>query len=327
MNNPKNAPDVSVIVPVYNVVKYAEKCLTSLLKQDCGCSYEIIAVDDGSNDGSSEIVDRIAEGADIIRVYHRSNSGVSAARNYGLSHARGKYVVFVDSDDYVEANYISALYRAAEDSGAQIACCNYRRVNDDNTFNAGCLLKHKNGVFPSEMMLADLIEDITVRGYMWNKIFLRSLFTGNNIEFPVGLTFSEDGTVMPRLFRRAEKIAVIKDELYNYVIHKSSITGSIKSSNVEDYVRAYGEIRRFLEEENIYDEYAQVFKGLGRKTAATVFVMLLRCKPNEPELDVIRTYSRLSERIRSYSGSGFYVPRPDLPKSVKARYAAKHNQT
>jgi len=327
MNNPKNTPDVSVIVPVYNVRKYVEKCLTSLMKQDCGCSYEIIVIDDGSNDGSSEKVDLIAEGADIIRVYHRSNSGVSAARNYGLSNAHGKYVIFVDSDDYVEANYISALYRAAEDSGAQIACCNYRRVNDDNTFNAGCLLKHKNGIFSSEQMLADLIEDITVRGYVWNKIFLRSLFTENNIEFPVGLTFSEDGTVMPRLFRRAEKIAVIKDELYNYVSHKGSVTGSIKSSSVEDYVRAYGEIRRFLEEENIYDEYAQVFKGLGRKTAATVFVMLLRCKPNEPELDVIRTYGRLSERLRFYSGSGFYMLRPDLLKSTKARYVTKHNQT
>lgn len=105
-----------------------------------------------------------------------------------------------------------------------------------------------------------------MRSYVWNKIYLRSLFTDNNIEFPVGVTF-EDVPVMPKLFRRAGKIVVIKDELYNYISHKGSITGSIKSSSVDDYVRAYGEIRRFLEEENIYNDYRHIFRGLGRKTA------------------------------------------------------------
>ncbi len=317
-------PDVSIIVPVYNVEKYVEKCLLSLLAQNCGCSYEIIVVDDGSEDGSSAIVDRIAEGSDIIRVFRRPNAGLSAARNMGLSYARGKYVIFVDSDDYVETNYISALYHAAEDNDVQIACCNYRRVNDEGTVSVGCFLKHRSGVFSSELMLGDLLEDITVRGYVWNKIFLRSLFMDNGIEFPVGMTF-EDVSVMPKLFRRAEKIAVIKDELYNYVSHKGSITGSIKSASVEDYVRAYGEIRRFLEEENIYKDYKNIFKGLGRKTAATIFVMLLRCKSNEPRLDVLKTYGRLSGRLKFYSGNGFYVLRPDLLKGAK-RYVTKSNR-
>ena len=320
MNIQKNTIDVSVIVPVYNVEKYVEKCLTSLLNQDCGCSYEIVVIDDGSKDGSSAIVDSIAEGSDIIRVFRQRNSGVSAARNNGLSYARGKYVIFVDSDDYVEPNYISALYHAAEDNGAQIACCNYRRVNDEGTVNIGCFLKHRCGVFSSELMLGDLLEDITVRSYVWNKIYLRSLFTDNNIGFPIGLTFFEDGIVMSKLFRRAEKIAVIKDELYNYVNHSGSVTGSIKSSSVEDYVRAYGEIRRFLEEENIYNDYRHIFKGLGRKTAATVFVMLLRCKVNEPELNVSETYGRLSRYLKFYSGRWYYALRG------KTRYVTKRNR-
>lgn len=323
MNIQKNTPDVSVVVPVYNVEKYVEKCLMSLLAQDCGCSYEIVVVDDGSKDSSSEIVKRIAEGSDIIRVIRQPNAGLSAARNKGLSYALGRYVVFVDSDDYVEPNYISALYRAAEDNGAQIACCNYRRVNDEGTVNVGCFLKHRRGVFSSELMLGDLLEDITVRSYVWNKIYMRSLFTDNNIEFPVGMTF-EDVSVMPKLFRRAEKIAVIKDELYNYVSHKGSITGSIKSSSVEDYVRAYGEIRRFLEEENIYHDYEHIFKGLGRKTSATVFVMLLRSKSGEPELDVSAVYGRLSRYLKFYSGRGYYALRPEL--LGKARYITKRKQ-
>lgn len=323
MNNRKNTPDVSVIVPVYNVERYVEKCLLSLLAQECDCSCEIVVVDDGSKDGSSAIVDRMAEESDMIRVIRQPNAGLSAARNKGLSHARGKYVIFVDSDDYVEANYINALFRAAEDNGAQIACCNYRRVNDEGTINAGCLLKHRCGVFSSELMLGDLLEDITVRSYVWNKIYLRCLFTDNNIEFPVGMTF-EDVPVMPRLFRRAERIAVIKDELYNYVSHKGSITGSIKSSSVEDYVRAYGEIRRFLEEENIYNDYKNIFKGLARKTAATIFVMLLRCKPNEPELDVAAAYGRLSGYLKFYSGRGYYSLRRGQLKNP--RYAKKRSR-
>lgn len=320
MNIRKNTPDVSVIVPVYNVEKYVEKCLTSLLGQKCGCSYEIVVIDDGSKDGSSAIVDGIAKGSDIIRVIRQPNAGLSAARNKGLSVARGKYVVFVDSDDYVEPSYISALYRAAEDNGAQIACCNYRRVNDEGTVNVGCLLKHRNGVFSSELMLGDLLEDITVRSYVWNKIYLRSLFTDNNIEFPVGVTF-EDVPVMPKLFRRAERIAVIKDDLYNYVSHKGSITGSIKSSSVEDYVRAYGEIRRFLEEENIYNDYRHIFRGLGRKTATTIFVMLLRCKANEPELNISETYGRLLRYLKFYSGREYYALRG------KTRYVKYRNRT
>lgn len=325
MNIQNNTPDVSVIVPVYNVEKYVEKCLKSLLAQDCDCSYEIVVVDDGSRDGSPAIVDRIAEGSDIIRVFRQPNSGVSAARNSALAHARGKYVLFVDSDDYVEPNFISALYGAAEGSGAQIACCGLRRVNDKGTINIGCFPKHRSGVFSSEKMLGDLLEDITVRSYMCNKIFLRSLFADNRVEFPVGLTFCEDGVIMPRLFRLAEKIAVIKDEPYNYAWHEGSVTGSISSSNVEDYVHAYGEMRRFLEEENIYNDYRHIFRGQGRKILATIFVMLLRCKPREPGLDVMRTFGRLSRLLKFYSGREFYVLRPDLLNMGK-RYVAKRKR-
>ena len=119
-------PEISVIVPVYNAEEFIERCLCSLLGQDFTKSYEIVVINDGSSDGSLGIIERIAkEHKNIIRVFSQPNGGISAARNAGLSHVRGKYVLFTDSDDFVERRYLSALYDAAERSGADITCCNY----------------------------------------------------------------------------------------------------------------------------------------------------------------------------------------------------------
>ena len=124
--------DVSVIVPVYNVEKYVARCLESLVNQQCDCSYEIIIINDGTKDNSMEIVNDYAAHYDFIHVYAQKNSGVSVARNNGIAKARGKYVMFVDSDDYVAPSYISVLYDTAEAYGSDIAQCNYRNVFDGN---------------------------------------------------------------------------------------------------------------------------------------------------------------------------------------------------
>lgn len=293
-------PEISVIVPVYNAEEYIERCLNSLLEQDFTKGYEIIVIDDGCTDKTPEIVKEIAREHDFVHVFSQKNGGISAARNAGLSHARGKYVLFTDSDDFAERRYLSAMYDAAERSGADITCCNYRNVNADNTIGIGCIFRHRPGVFGSSEMLGALLRDITVRSYIWNKMFRRELFDKNNITFPLGQYF-EDVRTMPRLFYHADKIAVIKDELYNYVQRKGSITGTMTPKKVFQYIGAYGGIREFLDEVNEFARYAWSFRFLGIKIAFTVLPMLAGCKRREKSLRLGKSCKQAIRRIYNYA--------------------------
>lgn len=294
------SPEVSVIVPVYNAEEFIGRCLDSLMEQDFTGSYEIIVINDGSTDGTLGMVDKTAREHDIIRVYSQENGGISAARNTGLSHARGEYVLFVDSDDFVEPRYISALYDAAECSGADITCCNYRNINSDNTIGIGCIFRHRAGVFDSAKMLGSLLRDVTVRSYIWNKMFKRGLFEKNDIRFPLGLHF-EDVRTMPRLFYHANKIAVIKDELYNYVQRKGSITGTMTPKKVFQYIGAYGGIRAFLDDVNEFARYAWSFRFLGVKIAFTALPMLCGCKRRDRSLKLGKCCKQAVKRLYGYA--------------------------
>ncbi len=302
MENNVSAPGISVIVPVYNAEEFIERCLNSLIDQDFTGDYEIIVINDGSTDGTPAIVEGIAKEHKNIRVYSQKNGGISAARNAGLSHVRGKYVLFTDSDDFVERRYLSALYDAAERSGADITCCNYRNVNSENTVGIGCIFRHRPGVFNSAQMLGSLLRDITVRSYIWNKMFRYELFSKNNIMFPLGKHF-EDVRTMPRLFYHADKIAVIKDELYNYVQRKGSITGTMTPKKVFQYIGAYGGIRGFLDEVNVFAKYAFSFRFLGIKIAFTVLPMLVGCKRRDKTLKFRKVCKQAVKRLYGYASA------------------------
>lgn len=301
-NNNVSLPEISVIVPVYNAEEFIERCLNSLIDQDFPKDYEIIVINDGSTDGTPAIVERIAKDHGNIRVYSQKNGGISAARNAGLSHVRGKYVLFTDSDDFVERRYLSALYDAAERSGADITCCNYRNINADNTVGIGCIFRHRPGVFSSAQMLGSLLRDITVRSYIWNKMFRYELFSRNNITFPLGKQF-EDVRTMPRLFYHADRIAVIKDELYNYVQRKGSITGTMTPKKVFQYIGAYGGIRDFLDEVNAFAKYALSFRFLGIKIAFTVLPMLAGCKRRDKSLKLGKVCKQAVKRLYGYAAN------------------------
>ncbi len=315
-NNNISAPEISVIVPAYNVEEYIERCLNSLIDQDFTKDYEIIVINDGSTDSTPAIVERIAKEHKNIRVYSQKNAGLSAARNAGLSHVRGKYVLFPDGDDFVERRYLSALYDAAERSGADITYCNYRNVNAKNTIGIGCIFRHRPGVFNSAKMLGSLLRDITIRSYAWNKMFRYELFSKYNITFPPGKQF-EDLHIMPRLFYHADKIAVIKDELYNYVQRKGSITGTMTPKKVFQYIGAYGAVRRFLDEVNIFAEYALSFRFLGIKIAFIVLPMLVGCKRRDNSLKLRKVCKQAVKRLYGYAAAPKRSGCPNKARNIR----------
>ena len=220
-------PLISVIVPVYNVEEYLPICLDSLQKQTYE-NLEIILVDDGSTDSSSEIVDECARIDKRVKVFHTKNGGLSAARNFGLKKATGEYVMFVDSDDFLKKDAAQYLYELIEKSGAKISVASHieKRGEKLRDFNDG---KVKTAEMTVEKALYNMLNE---RGFMvsaWGKLYSKDLFKG--IEYPVGKLHEDVGTTY-KLFLAAydkdknTKISYGSKPVYIYNIRSSSITNA-----------------------------------------------------------------------------------------------------
>lgn len=221
---------ISIIVPVYNVEKYLEKCVQTILEQTYK-NYELILVDDGSKDGSGLICDEIQKNDNRVKVIHKENGGLSSARNAGIRVARGNFFVFIDSDDTIDATMLERLYAALSESKASLAICSYDFVDEK-----GKLLEKKNeiqdGVYSSYQMQKLLNSDkywyyVTA----WNKLYKRSLF--DDIEFPEG-KINEDQFIAHRIVDKADRVVVIKDQLYHYLKRSNSITATINVKRLDD---------------------------------------------------------------------------------------------
>ena len=161
----------SVVIPVYNVKEYLERCVTSVLNQPCA-DYEMILVDDGSTDGSGALCDRLALRSPKIRVIHQKNGGLGAARNTGIEHALGDYLVFIDSDDYIDASMLPDLAAKIDETHADIITFGFRTDNNGNTSAVFIDPLPENRIFT----LADTPTLLLALPNAWNRIYTRKLF-------------------------------------------------------------------------------------------------------------------------------------------------------
>lgn len=214
---------ISVVIPVYNVEKYLRKCLDSVCGQTY-CNLEIIIVEDGSPDNCAAICDDYAKKDNRIRVIHRQNGGLSAARNSGIEAATGDYIVFVDSDDWLESDMIAYLYENTIKYQVKLAICGYYMIRGE----------HKSKFSVSEDMVLDrdealyeLCKDGKFPNYAWLQLIDRELLS--NIRFPEGKKF-EDILTTYRIVEKVEKVLLLKEAKYNYYRRNDSITGR-KSMN------------------------------------------------------------------------------------------------
>lgn len=218
---------ISVVVPVYNVEKYIAKCLDSLLSQDFE-QYEIVVVNDGSTDSSGEICDRYSKKHDKLVVLHKVNGGLSDARNYGVLHARGSYVTFVDGDDYVLDGYLRELCYAAHENDADLVVSKLKVVKESDR-----LSKKGGDKRDVEVIDRSLMPDMLLWGDLpisaCGKLILRSHCLAH--PFPKGM-FNEDIAVMADYYRVCSRCAFVGEYLYAYVCHPGSITKS-KSMSIK----------------------------------------------------------------------------------------------
>lgn len=226
-----SSPLISIIVPVYNVEPYVSKCLESILRQTYQ-NIEIIIIDDGSTDGGSDICDAYAHKDKRIKVIHQSNEGLSGARNVGLRIAKGEFIGFVDSDDWIEADMYEYLLQNIQQQDADIAIC-------------GKWLewpKHGQVISVDSMVrmdrlnaLSELIQDKVVQNYAWDKRYRASLFQG--VTYPKGKAY-EDIAVAYQVFLKSDLIIYLPLPKYHYLQRKGSIVWDASLKKSFDFVEA-----------------------------------------------------------------------------------------
>lgn len=223
-------PLISVIIPVYNVREYLERCVRSVCLQSYR-NLEIILVDDGSSDGSGDICDALALEDERIRVLHTGNGGQGAARNRGLDIARGEYIGFMDADDYADSDMYSFLYDLILDSGTdtQISVCgHYFEKNGKDRRHHG---KYTKIVCDRDKSIKLLVKDRLLMNYVWDKLFRKDLLEG--IRFEEGVLFEDISFVYKPVYK-AERIVICDAPKYHYIQRSGSSIGRSNRYSVKN---------------------------------------------------------------------------------------------
>ena len=239
---------VSVIVPVYNVEKYLAQCLDSLVTQTLK-SIEIIVVNDGSPDNAQAIIDEYKNlYPDKIFPYLKPNGGLGDARNFGLSKARGHYIGFIDSDDWVEPSMYEALYQKAIIEKSDLVLCDFEYVweNDQAPIKMLGYKPKLNKSMKKAVFLAPL--------FAWNKLYHRSLFSERNLRFPISLWYEDIPVSLPS-FALANKISYVSETFIHYRQRTSSIMASNDSPKLKDIFTILETVREYFSKNGILEEY------------------------------------------------------------------------
>lgn len=236
---------ISIIVPIYNVEEYLPRCLDSLCQQSYD-NLQIILIDDGSPDRCGIICDEYAARDKRIEVIHQINQGIAMARNKGLESVKGKYIGFIDSDDYVAYDMFEKMYNAIIENNADMAVCNTVRVDEDGNKKIGASYADHSGCYDGSDFLKLYVA--TMHGNMANKLFSAELF--NDIRFPVGHCF-EDLFPLCMSIYKSKKVAYLNEGLFFYCVRTGSITNSIYKGDLKklrDYCLELKRMQLFLAE-------------------------------------------------------------------------------
>ena len=238
-----NNPKVSIIVPVYNCEKYLKRCLDSLVMQTLE-NIEIICINDGSTDKSLDI---LKEYESNIVIINQENQGQSIARNKGLEVAKGEYIGFVDSDDWVDTDYFEKLYKTAKKHDTDIAATGIVRLNN---FNKKFHIKFSEEIITDDVNKKFQLCDVPDKSYVWNKIYKRKELLNNKLKFVENLIY-EDCIFTPQALHKLNKLVTVPDTYYYYWRRaNSTVTLRNKKSN-KDKIYAHGWAENYMKEHNI----------------------------------------------------------------------------
>ncbi len=224
---------VSIIIPIYNAEKYLNECLESIVNQTYK-NIEVILIDDGSIDKSPYICEKYSQAYDNVFAYHITNGGVSRARNYGIDKSTGDFIVFIDSDDYIDKSMIEKLINSLIISKADIVICGYSYLYTNRLIKV--LLENK--IYNQDEAIKELYKDNSIQGYSVNKIYKKNIIENNKIRFNTDIKISEDMLFVFEYLLYSNKIYTIPDSLYYYRMRKSSAS-NFKNENDLSVFKAY----------------------------------------------------------------------------------------
>jgi glycosyltransferase involved in cell wall biosynthesis len=232
-------PKVSIIVPVYKVEQYLKKCVDSIMAQTL-TDFELILVDDGSPDNCGKICDDYAQRDSRVKVIHKENGGQASARNAALDIAKGEYIGFVDSDDWIEPDMYELLYNMCIQNNCEIANCSSMIYFKNKTVKNG---GHSLTIHNREQGMAAMLEGNLYDEVVWTKLIKRSLL--ENIRFPTGV-FYEDTAFTYKVIDNANRICCIGEPKYHYIKREeSTMDRAIKNLKI-DAVLIYDEMYQFI---------------------------------------------------------------------------------
>ena len=267
------AAKISVIIPVYNVQDYLARCVDSVLAQTYK-DLEIILVDDGSHDTSGDICDEYDLKYRFVRVIHKSNGGLSDARNAGLDVAQGEYVTFIDADDYVHPNFAETLIDTIKKTGAQIAACTWQELKDGDTPRMVRLEKASCKTYSQQEAINTVFYQGALNHSACSRIFERQLF--DDLRFPEGALYEDLAVIYP-LLRKVDKVALLKAPMYYYMHRAGSIitTMSLRRTQVLDHLEAL--------EQQVTEEAPQYLPAVRSRHLSACFNMLRLMPAKDPK--------------------------------------------
>ncbi len=230
---------ITIVVPCYNVENNIEKCISSIKNQSY-TNFEAIFVDDGSTDKTKEEIQKYIDDDERMIYAYKENGGPSSARNFGIEKADGEYICFVDSDDYIEKDYLKELYENLIENNSDIALCYFNRVYENKTT--------LNKVHPG-------FDNLIKFPAAWNKICKTSLFKDNDIRYPVGKV-SEDLCAFTKLLMITENVSIVEKPLYQYIQYSTSISHAC-DDRIFDVYDIIKDLEEFAHKNNVFDKVKQ----------------------------------------------------------------------
>lgn len=253
--------DISVIVPVYNVENYLEKCLNSIIGQTFTGDFEVICVDDGSTDKSGEILDEYGKKHPEIKVIHQNNQGLSGARNSAIKHITGKYTMFVDSDDYLKNDAMAELYKYAEERRADLVVFDHVLGEEGSEK----IVRHhfeniaeKYNDIPFNIDTADTLIYRYFPPAVWAKFYLTDMIKDLRFEFGM---FYEDIPYWAYVYTRAKKVYYYPKPFYFYTIKRSGAISKANGVKTFDIFRSFSLTEKILRESGYFEKFKAIHYG------------------------------------------------------------------
>lgn len=297
---------ISVIVPVYNVEKYLNKCVESIVNQTYK-DLEIILVDDGSPDNCNIICDQWVQKDSRIKVIHKKNGGVSNARNVGLENATGNYIAFVDSDDYVDPKMFEELLNSIICNKSEIAVCKAFTISLDGKISE--TTTEITNDFTLDRDEAALFLFNAMNNALWNKLFKKALI--DDIRFEAGKTFGEDPYFLVQALSKCSKVSFVSKPLYYYRKNRGSITSTRFSERKFDQVYFKDKMYEFMKEN--FEELVPLSNKWRFTSRLNICRMLYLSKKH-------RNYKNIINEYQQFMKSEYCVLNTLLSKNEKIEY-------